>query len=154
MLMIGYILRPVLGEYAFGIVGIVIVWVAVVELGWLSLGWPAARRQVPSAVVGKGSRLGPLQFGFEMGTGVRTFMPTPLPYVALAPLVLATGFGVAAAIGLGFGLGRAAMTVTRYYHPVSPDQWDTLLEKYLPSVRLASWLLASAAALALSYAPA
>ncbi len=59
-------------------------------------------------------RAGPFQFGFEMGTGVRTFVPSSAPYVVLAALVL-LGPGLAAtlAAAAGFGAARAAVPYLR-----------------------------------------
>lgn len=112
-------------------------WVILVEARLLPQKWPAANRQVPSAVIGRGSVLGPAQFGFEMGTGARTFMPTPLPFIALTAATILFGFAPALITGLAFGLGRAAMTTARYYSR-RPAIWDARLDKHLRAIR---WLM-------------
>lgn len=52
---------------------------------------------------------GALQFGFEMGTGMRTYSPSALPHLALAAIVLVVPFGPAFAVAAGFAAGRLAM---------------------------------------------
>ncbi|GAA2607980.1 hypothetical protein GCM10010411_47770 [Actinomadura fulvescens] len=93
----------------------------------LSCPLPEARRLVPERVLRKGPLVGPFQFGWEMGTGVRTYLSSTLPYLVALALVLTQPSYVMAMIGgLAFGLGRAAMLVSRL---VSHDgeEWDTRL---------------------------
>jgi hypothetical protein len=52
---------------------------------------------------------GALQFGFEMGTGMRTYSPSALPHLALVAVVLVVPFGPALALGAGFAAGRLLM---------------------------------------------
>jgi hypothetical protein len=69
---------------------------------------PEAKRLIPAEVFGHGILKGAYRFGFELGTGVRTYVPSPAPYlVALVILLGGVTFGGALMIGLGFGLGRA-----------------------------------------------
>jgi hypothetical protein len=69
---------------------------------------PEARRQIPAEVFGHGLLKGAYRFGFELGTGVRTYLPSPAPYlVALVVLLGGVTLGGALLIGLGYGLGRA-----------------------------------------------
>jgi hypothetical protein len=73
---------------------------------WLSL--PESRRQIPAEVFGGGLVRGAYRFGLELGTGFRTYVPSPAPYVVLLTLLLGQlTLGAALVIGLGFGLGRA-----------------------------------------------
>lgn len=88
--------------------GAVVIWMC--QRGPLSgkLTLPQNRRQIPLAVFGSGLVKGAYRFGFEMGTGVRTYLPSPAPYI----LVLALLFGrltlaSALLVAIGFGLGRA-----------------------------------------------
>jgi hypothetical protein len=68
-----------------------------------------------------------LQFGFELGTGVRTYVPSAMPYVlALGLLLHLVPLLGAVAAGVGFGLGRAAMIWLRY-QSLDRDRWDTLM---------------------------
>jgi hypothetical protein len=84
---------------------------------------PHRRTQVPSTVIGAGSDAGALQFGFEMGSGVRTHMPSNLPYLPLLAVLLLGSWAAAVAAGLGFGLGRAAMALGRH-HSRDTTWWD------------------------------
>lgn len=74
-------------------------------LGDLSL--PANRRQIPPEVI-VGRRLaGAFQFGFEVGTGVRTQLPTGAPHVlALYVLLGAPTLRDVLALAVAFGFGR------------------------------------------------
>lgn len=69
---------------------------------------PETRRQIPISVFFHGLVRGAARFGFEMGTGMRTYVPSWAPYVLALALVLARPtLGQAALVALGFGLGRA-----------------------------------------------
>lgn len=75
----------------------------------LRLPLPQNARQIPQEVLQFKPRLGPLQFGFELGTGVRTYISSTAPIVlAVAVLLSHPSPWSAATAGLGFGLGRAA----------------------------------------------
>lgn len=75
---------------------------------------PQNRRLVPQTVFGRGRIRGPLQFGFEMGTGLRTYISSTAPYVlALAVPLLARSIGAALLAGAGFGLGRSVLPWSR-----------------------------------------
>jgi hypothetical protein len=109
---------------------------------------PHRRAQVPQAVIGEGPDAGALRFGFEMGTGMRTHMPSSLPYVPLAAVVLLASWPAAVAAGTGFGLGRAGMALGRY-HVRDPDWWDGRWQRHGRAVRLALALLAVALSVAI-----
>ena len=69
---------------------------------------PEARRQIPSQVFTNGIQRGAYQFGFEMGTGVRTYVPSIAPYILLlAVFLVRPTLATALLAGIGFGLGRA-----------------------------------------------
>jgi vacuolar-type H+-ATPase subunit I/STV1 len=74
--------------------------------GYVTL--PEARRQIPAEVFGGSIARGAYRFGFELGTGVRTYVPSAAPYILLLTVVLAhVTLASAVMVGLGFGLGRA-----------------------------------------------
>jgi hypothetical protein len=104
-----------------------LVWLAVItarELNVLRFALPQNARLVPDTVFRHGPVFGPLQFGLEMGTGVRTYLPSGLPYVAL---VLVAGFATpmtAVVTGAAFGLGRAAMTFGSLRYG-GDGEWDS-----------------------------
>jgi hypothetical protein len=91
---------------------------------------------VPSTVIGAGSDAGALQFGFEMGFGVRTHMPSNLPYLALVAVLLVSSWATALLVGLGFGLGRAAMALGRHYCR-DATWWDRQWQRYGHRLRIA-----------------
>jgi hypothetical protein len=78
------------------------------ECGLLRFRVPENRRLVPEDVQHL-RRWGALQFGFEMGTGMRTYSPSALPHLALAAVVLVVPLPAAFALAAGFAAGRLAM---------------------------------------------
>lgn len=98
-------------------VGIIVASVAAAalrDLGIVKFPLPEARRLVPQSVFQKGRMLGTFQFGVEMGTGLRTYVSSTVPYLVVLTLVLThPAYVMAVAAGIGFGLGRAAMLVSR-----------------------------------------
>jgi hypothetical protein len=97
------------------------------ELGVVRIRLPQNARQIAREVLQRNVLRGALQFGFELGTGVRTFVSATAPYVVAAAILLA-GLGIWAALatGLGFGLGRAVTTWSRYLAR-DPSSWDRML---------------------------
>jgi hypothetical protein len=85
------------------------------EAGLVRLRLPQNARQIPQDVLQRRLLLGTLQFGFELGTGVRTFVSASAPYVlALGLLLSHQGFPATVVVGTAFGLGRsltAALTL-------------------------------------------
>jgi len=89
-------------------VGAVVIWMC--ERGPLSgkLPLPQNRRQIPLEVFGGGLVKGAYRFGFEMGTGVRTYLPSPAPYILLLALLFGRlTLASALFVAIGFALGRA-----------------------------------------------
>jgi hypothetical protein len=113
------------------------------DLGILTFPLVESRRQIPREVFNRGPIRAGLHFGFELGTGVRTHVPSSAPYVVLVALVLLSP-PVPAVLGAGaaFGLGRA-MLVWRWPKPSSAscDGWSALLH------RRGSWLVPVSTAL-------
>src|SRR6185295_3548470 len=123
-LVVGVVVRsPVPWPVRVGLLG---AWYLVLigrEAGVVRLRLWENRRLVPETVFRLGRFLGPFQFGLEMGTGVRTYLPTGLPYLLAAAIALFAGAPTALVAGLGFGLGRAVMLLAN----VSYDReggWD------------------------------
>ena len=88
--------------------GAVFIWMC--KAGPLSkvISLPETRRQIPAHVFGGSLARGAYRFGFELGTGMRTYVPSAAPYVLLLAIVLARlTLAHALLVGLGFGLGRA-----------------------------------------------
>ena len=69
---------------------------------------PESRRQIPAEVFGGSLVRGAYRFGLELGTGVRTYVPSPAPYILLLAVFLGRlTLADALLVGLGFGVGRA-----------------------------------------------
>lgn len=91
-----------------------------VKDGPLGARWhlPETRRQIPADVFVGGLARGAYLFGFEMGTGVRTYSPSVAPYLLALGLLLAhPTLGVALLAGIGFGVGRALPMVEHFRRP-------------------------------------
>lgn len=113
------------------------------ECGLHHIALPHRKAQVPSAVIGAGGDAGALQFGFEMGCGLRTHMPSNLPYLPLVAVLLVSSWVAALLAGLGFGLGRAAMALGRH-HSQDATWWDRQWTRHRRRLRI---ILALAAVL-------
>jgi hypothetical protein len=115
------------------------------ETGLLRLPLPQNSRQIGQEVLRNPLR-GALQFGFELGTGVRTYVSATAPYAVAAAVLLAGSLPAALLAGLGFGAGRA---VTPLLRQASADQagWDARLVSRL---RLNALLAATATVAALA----
>jgi len=122
---------PVPAIWAAGLVAAFAVAAVLRDMGIVSFWLPQNARQVPQEVFAFGRERGALQFGYEMGTGVRTYVTSTAPFVVLLGVVLlANGSFVALGAGVGFGLGRALMPLARY---LSEQRlaWDAVLATQL-----------------------
>lgn len=99
------------------------------DAGLISLRLPQNARQVPQDVLQRDLVRGALQFGFELGTGVRTYVSASLPYVAAIAVLLAGEMDVALLAGVGFALGRAATPALRFASRAGEDWDDRLLDR-------------------------
>jgi hypothetical protein len=104
------------------------------DLHLVHLRLPENARLVPIDVLASGLVRGAIQFGFEMGTGVRTFITASAPYVlAAALLLIPVSLAAVVAAGAFFGLGRMLMLLFRYWSR-SGERWDALLRRRFPLV--------------------
>ncbi|GAA2639029.1 hypothetical protein SMC26_40755 [Actinomadura fulvescens] len=86
------------------------------DFGVVTLPLPQHARQIPQEVLLRKPLRGALQFGFELGTGVRTYISSTSPYVlAIALFFISPGFVPVALAGLGFGIGRGATAAAQYW---------------------------------------
>lgn len=119
------------------------------DLGIEIIQFPENRRLVPRAVLDQGPLAGPLQFGFEMGTGVRTYVSSSAPYVVALVLLLSSApFAWAFLTGAGFGIGRWAMPIARWVSRAD-ERWDRRLESRLRVIVLGSGTVCAASAVGL-----
>lgn len=104
---VGGLLNPLPVVLRRGILLAGIVWASIAQLTPL-LSVPQRKHQIPQEVLLGQGWMGIMQFGFEIGTGMRTYLPTSAAHVLALFLLLGTPTIVEAlAVGLGFGLGRA-----------------------------------------------
>lgn len=96
------------------------------DFGVVRFGLPENRRLIPQSVFRRGPLIGPLRFGFELGTGVRTYLPSTTPYLlALALVVMPPPWPVAILTGTAFGVGRSLTPWARYLAS-DKARWDEL----------------------------
>lgn len=108
------------------------------ELGLVPIRLPQNARQVPQDVLQRNLRRGALQFGFELGTGVRTYVSASAPYVlAVALLLGGQRLPVALLAGVGFGVGRALTPLARRAAGTG-DGWDDDLRVRLRTITVAA----------------
>jgi hypothetical protein len=113
--------------------GLVALPVLLRECGMLRFPVPQNARLVPEQVQHL-REWGALQFGFEMGTGMRTYSPSALPHLALVAIVLIVPFPAAFVLAAGFAAGRLAMPLLS--NGWSDDgAWTTLWARSEPVVR-------------------
>lgn len=135
--LVGSLVIPVLpSPVRLGLVALAAAAVVAHELGLIRLPLPQNARQVPPEIIRGPQAVGALQFGFEMGTGVRTFMTSALPHLLLAAGLLLGGFPWAAVLGLAFGVGRAIMPLQRMLH-ADPEAWDVAFARRHHGIRQA-----------------
>jgi hypothetical protein len=107
---------------------------------------PENKRLVPKSVFRNRPVRAAAQFGFELGTGVRTYMPATSPYVlALAILFVAHDFYLALLVGGGFAAGRAVVPWLSFTS-AQPTEWDHAL------AARTSWVLRVSSATVLIWA--
>ncbi|WUH99509.1 hypothetical protein OHR68_39480 [Spirillospora sp. NBC_00431] len=130
------LVRPFLPEAAaMGVAAAFFGVAALHEFGLVRLRLPQNARQVPEAIENDGPISGALQFGFEMGTGVRTYMSSALPHALVISVFLTAGWTDAIAAGLCFGAGRALMTLSRTAGNEG-ERWDSALVSHERAIRI------------------
>lgn len=99
------------------------------DMGIIPVRFPQSQRQVRQSVLRMTPAIGALMFGFELGTGARTFMTGAAPYVALIAALLAGGPLAGVLAGLGFGLGRGLVPIDRRMRQ-DEERWDAWLRAH------------------------
>ncbi|MEU8677831.1 hypothetical protein [Streptomyces sp. NPDC048560] len=129
-----------------GLIVAVALLAALRDAGRLPLRLPQNARQIPQDVLRRHLARGALQFGFELGTGVRTYVSASAPYAMAVAVLLSGGSYVPAlAAGLGFGAGRALTPALRRLSGHG-ERWDDALARRLTGMTvLCSSLIAVAA---------
>lgn len=99
------------------------------DLRVLNFWLPENRRQVRQTIRNQSPYIGAMIFGFEMGTGVRTYITGTAPYlVSLAILLMSTGVTPGLFAGVGFGLSRGLVIVDRVLYS-DREIWDQKMSK-------------------------
>lgn len=121
------------------------------DFGLLSFALPENRRQVPQSVTRRGPIVASLQFGFEMGSGVRTYVTSSAPYALIMTLLLVANVTESVLAGAFFGAGRATMALWRYASHLE-DSWDRLLSRKQDLLRVGCMCAVAASLTLLSVA--
>lgn len=110
------------------LIAILAIGAVLVDIRRLSRRLPQNRRQVRQSVVFDEHRTAAFMFGFELGTGARTYVTAAAPYLGAMALI-ATGaeFWSALAVGASFGFSRGAVGIDQL---VSNDdeRWYAVIE--------------------------
>ena len=129
--------EPMPSEWRYAVVPLIGVLAVLRDLGVVPLRLPQNARQIPRDVLREGLVRGALRFGFELGTGVRTYVSASTPYLlALAVLLTGQRWQAAVLAGLGFGVGRAVSALARYASRAG-EQWDARLAATLRPIVVA-----------------
>jgi hypothetical protein len=127
---------PIPSDWRYGAVVVAALLGLLREIGVVRFWLPQNSRQVPQEVLQRSLTRGSLQFGFELGTGVRTYVSSTAPYVVAVALVLtAPNLWTALLTGVGFGIGRAATPLTRYVSGAG-EVWDGRMRSRLPVITI------------------
>lgn len=103
---------------------------ALVDLHLWDLRLPGAMRQVPETVMRDRPIAGPMQFGFEMGTGARTYMTAGAPIAVAAAMLLGLpGPLTCVAMGATFGVARG-LVPTAMWMSANREMWFDRLDRY------------------------
>ncbi|WP_433242621.1 hypothetical protein ACQPYK_38400 [Streptosporangium sp. CA-135522] len=78
---------------------------------------------------------GAVQFGAEMGTGMRTYSPTGLPHIMALSIVFLASWQEALMAGVGFAAGRTLMLLT-FVAARNKTAADTAFHFTLPRLKL------------------
>lgn len=134
IVVVGSLLRPLLPVWlSWSLVLAAFVVIAAREVGLIGFRLPQNARLVPETVFRHGPFWGPFEFGLEMGTGMRTYVTSGLPYVVLLAIGLLASWPAALVAGVGFGLGRFVMTSASLR--LRTGEWDLLFDAYARLVR-------------------
>lgn len=127
LLIVSGLLSPLDERLRISVLGVVAIVAVLRDFGITTIRLPENRRLIPESVFRRHPLSAAAQFGFELGSGLRTYVPASSAHlVGAALMLLAPTAWQAAAAGLSFGLGRAIMPWSRYVS-ASPREWDSQL---------------------------
>lgn len=141
LLVVGSLVRPAVPEIVVrAVLAVAVVAVFLREVSLVSFWLPQNKRLVPEEVLRHGRVFGPAQFGFEMGTSVRTYIPSGWPHALALSIGLLATPEYAVASGVAFALGRATMSIGNV-RLGGEGEWDIV---WLSHERLIRLLLGTA----------
>jgi hypothetical protein len=115
------------------------------DLGLVTFPLPERTTLVPRQIFEAGLGRGAFRFGIELGVGFRTRLPTSVPYVLAAALLLGLpDLPEAALIAISFAAGRSVAPVHRLVTKAG-EQWDASLAAAGRSLAVSSSLVAAVA---------
>ena len=119
------------------------------DVGLVRFWLPENRRQVRQTVLRLLPVIGDAMFGFELGTGARTYVPATAPYLAAVAVIVASdGFVPGLVAGAGFGLGRGLVVVDRMLRR-NRQGWDKTMKRYAKALPVVGLVATAALLLAL-----
>lgn len=154
LVIIGLFVPAIGSPLAAGVIAALTMAAMARDLGIIRLHLPQNGRQVRQSVIGMPAVTGSLMFGFELGTGMRTFVTGAAPYVLVIAIVVAADRPTDALLaGAAYGVGRGLLPIDRAL-PRDSDAWDQAVRnvaaRALPAFMAAVVGAAAAAAVLLS----
>jgi cytochrome c biogenesis protein CcdA len=119
--------------------------IALLDLATGECRLPQTRRQIPASLIDTRQRRGAFGFGFALGTGMLTYLPSCAPHVLVVALVLRSPSVVAVGLAAcAFGAGRGLTMLLRAM-AVRRDRFEERVQagiRWLPRVAaLVVWIL-------------
>lgn len=137
LVIVGSLIRSPLSPHAESAVAATLMSAFVLrEAHLISFPLPQNARLVPQFVT-RVHGWGALQFGAEMGTGMRTYSPTGLPHVLAVAIFFLSSWQEALVGGAGFAIGRAVMVLT-FLLARDKEMADQAFDRLLPRLQ---WVL-------------
>ncbi len=78
---------------------------------------------------------GAVQFGAEMGTGMRTYSPTGLPHIVVGAVLFLASWPAAVLAGVGFAFGRTLMLLS-FAAAKDRDNADVAFDKVMEKLHI------------------
>jgi hypothetical protein len=144
--------EPVPAAIGTGVLGVLAVVAVMRDTSLLRFRRPECNRQVPRELLTtKGAVAVPLQFGFEMGTGLRTHLTATAPHLlACTILLIRPSLAIAMLAGASFGIGRMLHPLLRLWSRTGGGAWDTSLSVWNDRIVATSTVLCAVAVVAVA----
>lgn len=114
--MVSGLVRWMPGSISGGVLAGVCALVVLEVIGVLRIDLPQRRGMIPRSRFERSSQRGFFLFGLELGTGLRTYLPSPAPHLLLIFSLLTLSSPVAVGVtATGWALGRTAPLLSRSF---------------------------------------